>query len=1073
MTTFASRLLPGLIAVSFVFAGAGCSKQAKSARHLAEADRYFAAQDYDKAEVEYKNAFQADPNNAAAIGRLGVIYLDQGRMAQAFPYLLRAVELKPELLEARLKLGMLQLGTGRPQEAREAAEFVLTRNPSDPEAPLLLAEATANAEEAAAARTFLTALPAPAPSSAPVLVGLGMIDLRSGNPTGGKALFDQAQAVDPKYSAASAALGRFHLTQRNAAEAEKALQQAANLAPLRSSARLQFAQFLVQSGKVDEAKKVLEEATAKAPDFFPAWILQAEIAFNQRRFDDAVTQLNRVLARYSINPEATLLMSRVRLAQGETAKAVTLLESATTQFPQAAQMHLQLGLAYVAADDLPKATASFTQALALAPTFVQASLALAEVEMRQGNVRVAIASLQKLVQEYPKLAEAQLLLAQAFRSQGNLEEALKLFRNVDAAQTLNPMPSYQVGTVLLQLGRKAEARQALTRALTLAPGYIPALEQLTSLDVAEKNLPAARTRLEAELAKAPTSAPLHALMARLALASNDATGAEASLKKVIELAPDNPTAYAQLGQLYLATKQEDKALTNLQSVLAKNPKDATSAVLVGTLLEARRDYTGARDTYERLITANPAAAGTAYNNLAYIYAEYLNEPQKAVDAAQKARELLPNSPQVVDTLGWSLYKQGQYARALPFLQEAAAKLPEVADVHFHVGMGLYMLGDEAAARAALERSLQLDPKFAASEQARERLALLKLDLNSPTASAEVEKALKRDSADPFALALAGALQERKGQLNEALASYEAILKASPNNLGATLKTIQLYEAKKEATKALDLANGARRTFPSNRDIAHVLGRLVYKSGDHRRAVGLLQEAVRGVESPTPELLLDLAAATYAVGNVQATEAALRQALAANPSAPRATAAKTFSELVAFGVDPTRVPSAPQLAEAALKSDPADLPALYALALASETKNDVATARKHYELALKNYPEFAPAQKRLALIYAADPGQAQKAQELATRARQAYPNDAEVAKALGIAVYRQKNHIRAVSLLEEAVRQRGTDPEVHFYLGAAQLELKKTAEGKKSLEKAMENGLKGDLAAEAKKLLAAG
>lgn len=1068
MTTFASRLLPGLIALTVVFAGAGCSKQAKSARHLNEANRYFAAEDYDKAEVEYKNAFQADPNNADAIGRLGVIYLEQGRMAQALPYLRRAVELKPEQLEARLKLGMLQLGMARPQEAREAAEYVLTRKPTDPEAPLLLAESS-KPEEAAAARDFLRALAAPAPTSAPVLVGLGMLDLRGGNATGAKVLFDQAQTLDPKYGPASAALGRFHLTQRNTADAEKSLQQAAEISPQRSSARLQFAQFLIQTGKLDAAKKFLEEVTAKAPDFFPAWILQAEIAFNQRRFDDAVTQLNRVLARYAVSPEAILLMSRVRLAQGDTAKAVTLLESATAQFAQSPQMHLQLGLAYVAADDLPKATASFTQAVTLEPKLVQAALALAEVEMRQGNVRVAIASLQKLVQQYPTLGEAQLLLAQAFRTQGNFEEALKLLRNVDTAQKVNPIPAYQVGTVLLQLNRKAEARQAFTRALTLAPGYLPAVEQLTNLDLLEKNLPAARTRLDAELAKTPNSAALHALMAKLAIVNNDAAGTEASLKKVIELAPDNPAAYYQLGQFYLATKQEDKALTNLQSVLAKNPKDENAAVLVGTLLESRRDYKGARETYERVISANPAA-GKAYNNLAYIYAEFLNEPQKAVEAAQKARELLPNVPHVVDTLGWSWYRQGQYARALSFLQDAAAKMPEVADVQYHVGMAFYMLGEEAAARTALERSLQLDPKFAASEQAKERLALLKLDLNSPNASAEVEKALKRESSDPFALERAGALQEKKGQLNEALASYEAILKASPNHLGATLKTIQLYEAKKDTAKALEAANAARKTFPSNRDVAHALGRLVYKSGDHRRAVGLLQEAVRGADAPSADLLLDLAAATYAVGNVSGTEDALRQVLAANPPTPRVKAAKTFSDLVSFASNPASVPSAPQLAEAALKADPADLPAMYALALASEGKKDGAAARKHYENALKTYPEFAPAQKRLALIYAADPSQAQKAQELATKARQAYPNDPEVAKALGVAVYRQKNHTRAVSLLEEALRQRGDDAEILFYLGAAQLELKKTAEGKKSLEKALQSGLKGELATEAKKLL---
>ncbi len=59
----------------------------------------------------------------------------------------------------------------------------------------------------------------------------------------------------------------------------------------------------------------------------------------------------------------------------------------------------------------------------------------------------------------------------------------------------------------------------------------------------------------------------------------------------------------------------------------------------------------------------------------------------------------------------------------------------------------------------------------------------------------------------------------------------------------------------------------------------------------------------------------------------------------------------------------------------------------------------------------------------------------------------------------------------MTLLEEALRQRRDDPEVHYFLGAAQLELKRTAEGKKSLERALELKLRADLATEAKKLLA--
>ena len=1068
MNNLAVRFLPLVFVLALVFASAGCSPQAKSARHLGEADKYFAAGEYDKAEVEYKNAFQADATNAAAIGRLGIIYLEQGRVAQAYGFLGRANELNAENPEVRLKLGMLALGTGRPNDAREAATFVLTKNPQHAEAPLLLAESVTKAEEAAAAREFLRALPAPAPTSAPALVALGLIDLRSGNAAAAKTLFDQAQAADPNFAPASAALGRFHLTQRNAALAEPALQKAAELSPLRSPSRLQYAQFLLQAGKVDAAKKSLEELTTKAPDFIPAWIQLAEIAFTQRRFDDAMASLDRVTARYASSPEASLLAARVRLAQGETAKAITVLEAAVARFPQAPLMHHHLGLAYAASNDLPRATASLSQALVLAPTLVQSALALAEVELKQGNTLLAITSLQKIVQENPQSPEAQLLLAQAHRAQGNLEEALKLYRNVDSVQTQNPMPIQQAGMTLLQLNRKTEARQSFTRALTLAPGYLPAIEQLTNLDITEKNLPAARSRIEAELAKTPNAAPLHLLMSRVAFANNDLVAGEAALKKAIELAPDSPAAYTQLAQFYLYSKQDDKAAPYLQSAFEKNPKDTNAAMLLGTLQERLRDFKGAQSTYEKAIAAN-SSSGALYNNLAYLYAEYLGEPAMGFEAAQKARTLLPNSPQVLDTLGWSLFKQGQYGRAQPFLQDAADKLPDVAEVHYHVGMNLYMLGEEGPARTALERALQVDPQFPGNELARERLALLKLDLTAASAMSDVEKALKRDAADPVALARAGALHERSGKTAEALASYEAILKVSPNNVSATLKTIHLLDARKETAKAFELTKTARRTFPTNQDVAHAFGRLAYKTGDYRSAYNVLQDAARTIGEENPELLLDLASAAYAIGNAPVAETALRRALDSRAITPaRAAAARPFLEMVSFSTNPAAGSNAPQAAAAALKADPTDLAALFTLGLASEQKNDAGAARKQYEAALKANPEFALAQKRLAMLYALDAGETAKAHELATKARAAYPNDPEVAKALGIATYRQKNYTRAVTLLEEAVRRLGEDPEVHYFLGAAQLELKRPAEGRKSLERALELQLKGELATDARK-----
>jgi Flp pilus assembly protein TadD len=135
------------------------------------------------------------------------------------------------------------------------------------------------------------------------------------------------------------------------------------------------------------------------------------------------------------------------------------------------------------------------------------------------------------------------------------------------------------------------------------------------------------------------------------------------------------------------------------------------------------------------------------------------------------------------------------------------------------------------------------------------------------------------------------------------------------------------------------------------------------------------------------------------------------------------------------------------------------------------KPDPATAGQTYEDVLKHYPDFAPAQKQLAILYAKDPNNDAKAYPLAVKARDAFPTDPDVARTLGIIVFRQGDYPRAANLLQESARQRNGDAELMYYLGMAQYHLKNRAESKTALQKALDLSLSGAPAVEAKRILA--
>jgi len=87
-----------------------------------------------------------------------------------------------------------------------------------------------------------------------------------------------------------------------------------------------------------------------------------------------------------------------------------------------------------------------------------------------------------------------------------------------------------------------------------------------------------------------------------------------------------------------------------------------------------------------------------------------------------------------------------------------------------------------------------------------------------------------------------------------------------------------------------------------------------------------------------------------------------------------------------------------------------------------------------------------------------------------KARQFYPDDADIAKVLGILSYRRQLYPRSVELLEEAAKRRRDDSELLYYLGVGLAQLKQWKECKAAMERALSLGRSPDLADKAKQTL---
>ena len=125
------------------------------------------------------------------------------------------------------------------------------------------------------------------------------------------------------------------------------------------------------------------------------------------------------------------------------------------------------------------------------------------------------------------------------------------------------------------------------------------------------------------------------------------------------------------------------------------------------------NYREATTSFEAVIAlaaADPNVAdhALALNNAAFLYAEYLDDPGKAAEFAQRAAAVNPDDPSILDTLGWAQCKLGRYEEAEDALRRSIAIRPS-PDNHLHLAWVFYETDRRDRTRSYLLKAEALHP----------------------------------------------------------------------------------------------------------------------------------------------------------------------------------------------------------------------------------------------------------------------------------------------------------------------------------------------------------------------------
>jgi tetratricopeptide (TPR) repeat protein len=137
------------------------------------------------------------------------------------------------------------------------------------------------------------------------------------------------------------------------------------------------------------------------------------------------------------------------------------------------------------------------------------------------------------------------------------------------------------------------------------------------------------------------------------------------------------------------------------------PDRAAALYTLGELLFLSGDHRGAADAFEQTLSFDPDHTA-AMNNAAFLYAEHLEAPARALPLAERAAALLPGDANVLDTLGWTYYRLGRLEQAQARLRESVSARTS-PDNLYHLAKVLVDSGELDGAEVYLRRAAELKP----------------------------------------------------------------------------------------------------------------------------------------------------------------------------------------------------------------------------------------------------------------------------------------------------------------------------------------------------------------------------
>jgi tetratricopeptide (TPR) repeat protein len=736
---------------------ASCNRDPKvqAQRQLDNANKFFAKAKYREAAIMYKRAIQKDMRFGEAYYRLALTELKLGNYGDAMRGLRRAVELQPNNSDAVTKLADLYLlastqnASQAPQlraEVSDLSDKLIQQNPDSFDGHRLRGQiALLSRDPAGAVAEFETANKVKPYQTDLVLVYFQALVLNKQLPEAEKlahALIDREKTYSPMYDLLYVQYAR----ENNVAAAEELLKLKVANNPTQSRYLVQLASHYFFTGKKAEMaatiqrladEKAFPEGHLLAGDFYFLQLKDADHARTEFEAGikahpkDKLTYQKKLVELFAItgkNQQANELLATILKENPKDNDAIAMraalmlttgnreqinlaandFQALVTKSPQNHLYHFNLARALLAKGEVEPARLQLEEAIKLRTDYVAARELLARIYMAKNDPAKALKEADGILTIDRNNLRAHLIRSSGLLGMGDKDKARQELELITKAYPQNAEARFQVGYLAYVDKDYKKSEQIFGDIYKANPNDTRGLAGMTESLVAENRMGDAIKETQKAIDREPQRRDLKLVLAKYYVRAERYDEAIAIYQTLLTQDPRAADLLSQMAETQRRKGDLNTAVDTFRRCSQAAPSDTMCLTQLGLILDGTGKREQAKPIYEQILKIQPDHP-VALNNLAYIKAEEGVDLDQALTMSQRARQKMPNAPEVNDTLGWIYIKKNLSEDAVRLYKDLTAQVPANATFHYHYGLALLQKGDKPLAKKEFETALSDNP----------------------------------------------------------------------------------------------------------------------------------------------------------------------------------------------------------------------------------------------------------------------------------------------------------------------------------------------------------------------------